>query len=1854
MKSLHTLVRVCMVFGLSLFVFTSQTGCKKNSPIGFNPAFAKYIAAYTTGQVSIASSIKIQLTDALTSQLKSMELPLNELLQTEPKINGSVHWIGGNTIEFKPNQWMEPKQTYQVSLQLNKLAQVESELETFAFEFSTKQQFVDVQIDQITPYHAHKPEMLRLSGTMHTSDVCASTALPSVIEIDYNGKQLPVRWENTNESTAFRFVVDSIQRSEESGNLEINWNARPLGGMDDGKMQQRIPGKNEFSVFMHQVMQMPDQYVQLLFSSAIEPGQDLNGLIDISECQNEKFIIENNEIRVYPGAPQTGTKTVYVHPGIKGLNGLVSKEEQTFTIIFEDLKPNVKLHAQDRVILPSTEGLVFPFDAVNLSAVEVVVSKVYENNIPQFLQVNSLDGSDEMYRVSKVIKKTTLQLNETGDKDLSKWNTFYIDLSAIIHAEPGAIYNIQIDFQREHSLYRCNETPIQPTPVAVETEGDEEEYYEEEYYSEDWDYRKKDDPCSKAYYNYRYPVSKNILASDLGIIAKQTESQAFLFAVTDLRTTKPLSGVTLDVLDFQQQVIGSVKTDAMGLAELGPLKDKAFLVIARLDQQRGYLKVGGGESLSMSTFDTGGSQKPKGLKGFIYGERGVWRPGDTLFIQFMLDDELGSLPSNHPVEFELLNTRGRLVHKDIQTNSVGHIYDFTCHTSQDSETGVYTANVRVGGATFSKSLRIENVKPNRLKLNFMNPEVIVNQDGANKTTKLHAQWLHGGIAKNLKTNVTINYAAAATSFTNWKNYQFDDPVRSVYSEEKVLFEGRLDMQGDAEIPNKIDLNEAAPGMINVNYLIKVFEESGDFSVDRFTCKYAPYSTFVGLKVPEPTNGYAHASGQATTVEIATVSASGSPVKTDNLIWKLYKVEWRYWWERNGNSLANYIGSESTIPVSQGTVNTNAQGKGNIQVSVDKQAWGRYLLRIEDQKGGHATGQAMYFDWPDESSRANRKNNEGANFLSFTCDKEKYNAGESCTVTIPGSQNATALITIENASGILRKEWISVNGSENKYTFVTDKSMAPNVYVHVSLIQPHGQTINDMPIRLYGVIPIFVEFPESHLYPVIEMPNELAPEQTFGINIKEKSGRGMSYTLAIVDEGLLDLTRHKTADPWGHFYSREALGVQTFDMYDKVIGAMGTKIEKLLSLGGDGAVIDKNKQTANRFKPVVMFLGPFKLEPGQNQNHKITMPNYVGSVRVMVIAEDAPAFGNAEKTVPVKKPLMVLATLPRVLSLGEQIALPVTIFAMDKNIKDVKIKVETNEFVSVIGNAEEVITFNKMGDKIVNFQLKVNDLQGIAKVKVRVENTLGHSAYHEIELDVRNPNPYETRISDGVIESNNSWNGSYELHGTPGSNSVKVEVTNLPSLNIENQLRYLIRYPHGCVEQTTSAAFPQLFLSEIIDLNDFQKQSISNHINEAIQRLSGYTTYDGGMGYWPGNTTSDQWGSTYAGHFLLEAKRKGYAVSDAWLTNWTAFQQRNAQAWSPSGYIWQNLDHVQQAYRLYTLALAGKPEWGAMSRLKSMTNLSVPAKWRLAAAYALAGRTDEAQQLVYNAPTSVSSYRELSYTYGSNWRDLAMIVETLVLLNDKVRVMPLLQELASGINNEAFYSTQTTAFTLIAYSKFAAKEKGQSMDFVVNVGKGFNKKVNTPATVSIIDLPVAGSNTHSFSIQNKGKGTLYVRIISNGQPAIQTEQIAHTQLYTEIAYLDMAGSEINVSQLEQGTEFYAQVRVWNPGDRGELKELALEQVFAGGWEIGNQRMDGAVIAENISLPEYQDVRDDRVFSYFDLYINETKIFRIRLTAAYAGRFYLPGLSCSPMYDESVVSRQTGQWVNVSGSNVAAKP
>ena len=201
-------------------------------------------------------------------------------------------------------------------------------------------------------------------------------------------------------------------------------------------------------------------------------------------------------------------------------------------------------------------------------------------------------------------------------------------------------------------------------------------------------------------------------------------------------------------------------------------------------------------------------------------------------------------------------------------------------------------------------------------------------------------------------------------------------------------------------------------------------------------------------------------------------------------------------------------------------------------------------------------------------------------------------------------------------------------------------MAPNCYVHVTMLQPHKHD-NNLPIRLYGVIPLMVENPETHIMPVLNMPDELAPESKVLVKVSEKDGKPMTYTIAMVDEGLLDLTRFQTPNAHPVFYAREALGVRTWDLYDYVIGAYGGSLESLLSIGGDEGVNGKGKDKINRFKPMVRYLGPFELNKGSENEHYIDMPNYIGSVRTMIVAGQNGAYGSVEKATPVKTPLMVL-------------------------------------------------------------------------------------------------------------------------------------------------------------------------------------------------------------------------------------------------------------------------------------------------------------------------------------------------------------------------------------------------------------------------------------------------------------------------------------------------------------------------------------------------------------------------------------------------------------------------------------
>ncbi|MCA1746119.1 MAG: hypothetical protein LC655_00370, partial [Bacteroidales bacterium] len=649
--------------------------------------------------------------------------------------------------------------------------------------------------------------------------------------------------------------------------------------------------------------------------------------------------------------------------------------------------------------------------------------------------------------------------------------------------------------------------------------------------------------------------------------------------------------------------------------------------------------------------------------------------------------------------------------------------------------------------------------------------------------------------------------------------------------------------------------------------------------------------------------------------------------------------------------------------------------------------------------------------------------------------------------------------------------------------------------------------------------------------------------------------------------------------------------------------------------------------------MVKFLGPFTLK-GKSNEHTITMPNYIGSVRTMVIAGSNGAYGHTEKTTPVKQPLMLLATLPRVLGPGEEVALPVNVFVMDEKIGNVDLQISTNDMLIATENRKSV-SFSATGDKIVDFMLTTPEKTGVGKVKI-VATSGKFSAEYEIELNIRSSNPPVTKYVTAAVEAYETFTQEFIYAGMEGTNDLMMEVSGIPPVDFGRRLKFLLQYPHGCIEQVTSAVFPQLFLGDVVELSDKVEQKTADNIREGIKKLASFQLSGGGFSYWPGSVKESSWGTSYAGHFLHEAQGKGFYVPASMIRSWKSYQKKTARRWSIDGSTNTyeiRQEQILQAYRLFTLALMGEAEMGSMNRLRERTDLEPEAKWRLAAAYALAGQKETARELVTNVPTQVSEYHDSRYSFGSSTRDQAMILEAMILIGMKENGVLLLEKIAKELSSQQWMSTQTTAYSLVAVAKFTeGKTSDERISFEYAFNGGTMKRAETGMPLAQILFEPGEEIKGTVKLKNSTGGILFVRLINTGLPKPGEEQAVSSNLDVQVYYTDMDGNRVSPGEITQGTDFNAVYRIYNPGTMGHLENMALTTIFPSGWEIHNERMFNT---SSGSQPfTYQDIRDDRVMTYFSLSPNSSKTFTVRLNAAYKGRYYLPSVKAEEMYNMDV--------------------
>lgn len=1807
----------CYAYLIALLI--SSCSPKQAQQTGTNP----YIYSHTSGTIPSNEPIRIWLEGHVKTDFRPGEsLPLS-LLQFSPSVKGQLILSDPSMLEFIPDQPFKNGQTYQVKFHLGAIMDVPRKNEYFEFPIKITELKASFSPGHLSSENNN--DTLTYEATIMTSDYIEPEKIENSITTQWNASELYQEWIHNGNTHTVR--IKNIAKGEEPAVLRLEFD-KLIRNYEDFDIT--IPAKEQFSVLDMRLDKDDRNTVRIDFSNELDPQQDLNGLVTIKGISDIRYKISKNTLFLYftPGEKQESLE-ITIHQGIRSLDGQTLPENDTQQLFLPSDMPAVKFIGKG-IIMPAKGEVLLPFSTVALKAVDIQIIKVFQQNMNFFLQENSLSGDNEFMRTARPVFRKKIDLTEYAPHvNLNRWNDFTVDLSKLVQLEKGVIYRVEIRFRKSYTTLDCANEGSDDSDFYKQDWDGNSYYYSSYYTPSDYKWEERNDPCSNSYYTSQRFIDKNIINTSLGLLAKRTTDNKYFIAVNDIVTAEPVSNCKVMLYDYQNQKLDSAVTDKDGFAYLNP-GNKGFIIQASKDNDRAWLKVSDGNSLSLSNFDVSGENVQSGLKGFIYGERGVWRPGDPVYLSFILEDKQHVLPAGHPIIAQLIDPKGNCIETRQSTSGECPIHTFRFSTSSNAPTGYWKAIVKVGGSTFSKTLRIETIKPNRMSITMSFPhDDIVGKGVADQTIQVKSRWLNGAEAPHRKAITEVKLHAGNNNFKTYPDYTFQNAGSGFEPYTATLFDGTTNAEGNF----KIDINqiqtENAPGILNATFTTRVFEEGGDFSISSYNTKYSPYALYTGIRLPEPDDDW-YPTNQPVKLSGVIVNPLGKKANTQTTInIQVYETTWRWWWDAENNSPGSYINRSYERLVFDKNVKAI---NGNFSVNLNIGHYGRYYILATNKASGHTAGKIAYF-----GSWAENNNGETATVLNLSADKKSYKTGEKVRIRIPSSQKGIAIVSLENGSSFRDIRRIATTEGSSFFEFEATSNMCPNIYVFVTLIQPQQKRDNDHPIRMYGVLNINVEDPALHLKPVVRMPDELRPDEDFQVTISEENQREMDYTLAIVDEGLLSITSFRTPQPFPAFYAREALGVKTWDFYDLIFGAYGARLEKAFAIGGDEALKSLQDEKTNRFKPVVLFKGPLHLKKGEKQKLTFHMPEYIGEVRAMLVAaSNQGEYGSASASALVKKPLMLSAALPRTLTPGDTLEIPLTVFAMDNSIRQVEVELMTNDKIKVLGENRKQTTFQEKGENLLWFHLCVKETSGAASLQFSAQSEKEKSTLKE-QCEIRIPNPPITEITSHLLKAGESFNFKATVSGA--NPKATLEVTTIPPLNLAERLDELITYPHGCAEQITSAAFPQLTLDQLVSLTPKQKAKIEEHIKTVINRLGLYQTREGGFAYWPGEPYTSEWVSSYVAHFLITAQQLGYHIPASLLQNDLKYLKTTANNYR----IQNEYDATNQGYRLYVLALAGKPDLAAMNRMKELRSVDNTAKWILASAYALSNHLNTGRNIIRESSPDVKSYRQTGYTFGSTTRDQAIILQAMVNLNMQPEAFRMLEKISAALSSQEWMSTQTTAFALLSVCDYVKYFVGKTdgLDLTVQQA-GKTQKINQSRTVYQQEISVNHEKA-TVEVSNNSQNQVYARLITSSAPYHVVNKRLMSGLLMNIRYYDSAGNPIDMLHLKQGTDIIAEISIKNTGVTGTYQNLALSYLLPSGFEIINDRLTGNTSA--FKEADYVDIRDDRYYVYFSLKQEQSKTFRFRFNAAFPGIFTQPAISCNAMYDNSIEAVLPGGKVKI---------
>ena len=1730
----------------------------------------------------------------------------------EPAIPGRFRWNGPDELVFSPSNPLQPATTYRAKIQdeVLRFSSFNDIKDADKIEFSTSPlALADAQVIWVLQDESRNIAVPQLNLVFNYPVDANKVQEKLKIEVDGVKTSYSLQTIGVSKHVAIRLNQFKAEDKSFEAMVHIEAGLRP----DKGNNSLEEPIKT--------LLTIPSPFV--LNINNVETEHDgLQGLIHVYTSQQLRPENLQQLIQFDPAISYTTNFEEYgftiksekfdvensyaftINSGLRGKVGGVLKDPYNGSVAFGQMESEVRFTNNKAIYLSKKGSGNIEVRITNTPKVRVIFSKIYENNLlmAQRYGYEPSDRGDQEYDYASYNNEEYEGYSNdlAGDVVYSK----EIDTRSLPKSGAGRILNLSQFEDRlpdSKGIYH----------VMIRSK--------EDYWIND---------------------SRFISYSDLGLVAKQGHDKIYVFT-NSIKTANPVNGVTINVYGANNQLLGTAATNEDGVAEV-PVPAKQFagfkpaMVIAKTADDFTYLPFSN-TRVNTSRFDVGGkTSNPTGLDAFVYAERDIYRPGERINFTTILRDKNWKSPGEIPVKIKMLLPNG----KELRTFRKGlneqGATEGAVDISPAAITGSYTLEVYSSNDVLlaTKNFMIEEFVPDRIRVQAKLDQSFL-KPGTVASLQLNAMNFFGPPAANRKYETEIQVRQKNFSAKGFEDFDFGlANQRSFY--DKEIREGTTDAAGNATFSYEVPAMYANSGLLQANFYSTVFDETGRPVSRVISSDIYTQDVFHGIK----DDGYYYYSlNQPVRFNLVSLNRESKPVQARARV-QVIKHEYRTVLTRSGSYFRYESQTEDKLLHDQ-EMNVG----NNTPFSFVPRSPGSYEVRLYRPGANAYVSKSFYSygSWGGENNSF-EVNNEG--HIDIELDKTKYETGSQAKLLFKTPFSGKMLVTVET-DHVISYQYLEVSKRTATLDLKLDGKHVPNVYVTATLFKPHA--VSDIPLTVaHGFQNIMVEEPGRHM--AVEITRQEKVRSRTHQKVRVKASPGSYVTLAAVDNGVLQVSDFKTPDPYAYYYQKKALQVQAFDMYPLLFPELRTGLS---STGGDGDVsLDKrvNPMQAKRVRIMSYWSGMKKANGSGYADFEFDIPQFNGEIRLMAVAFRDNQFGSAEKTTVVADPIVLSTALPRFMSPGDTVLVPVTLSNTTGRAASGNINITVSGPVKVLGQAAQSITIQPNGEARSNFRVVADPAVNVAKITVSV-NALGEKFTEETEIAVRPASTLQKVSGSGSITG-----GSVQKIQIPQGDFMKASfdyeliVSKSSIVELADQLRYLVQYPYGCTEQTVSAAFPQLYFSDfaaVLGKNN-QVNNANANVMEAIRKIKMRQLYSGAVTLWEGGGREDWWTTVYAAHFLLEARKAGFDVDNSLIETMLTYLANRLKTRETILYYYnrdqnKKIAPKEVAYSLYVLSLAGRSQVSAMNYYKANAQLlALDSRYLLSAAYAVAGDRRSYQAMLPNSFSGEESVQQTGGSFYSALRDEAIALNTLIDVDPGNAQVPLMRKhVMDKLKSDRYANTQERSFSFLALGKLARAEAASDVkaEIFANGKKIADVDGNWKGNAALL-------KSNNIEIRTKGKGRIYYTWVAEGISAGGNYREEDQYVKIRRRFYDRFGKVINGNQFRQNDLVIVELTL-EKSFSNSIENIVITDLLPAGFEIENPRtkeIPGMDWIRDASEPSALDVRDDRIHFFVDAYGDRQKYY-YAVRAVSLGNFRQGPVSADAMYNGEIHSYHGAQMIRV---------